>query len=88
MTQELVQLNISSTIKLGNNLFQARLPIGFQKSCDCPPTHINCMTAKEWIKSQLGVWQFYYEGRDIRDKNLHPATFPISLADVVPLKVI
>lgn len=80
MTQELVQLNISSTIKLGNNLFQARLPIGFQKSCDCPPTHINCMTAKEWIKSQLGVWQFYYEGRDIRDKNLHPATFPISLA--------
>ena len=23
------------------------------------------MTAKEWIKSQLGVWQFYYEGRDI-----------------------
>ncbi|MGH7879112.1 MAG: DNA methyltransferase [Candidatus Binataceae bacterium] len=38
------------------------------------------MTAKEWLKSQLGVWQFYYEGRDIRDKTLHPATFPISLA--------
>jgi len=38
------------------------------------------MTAKEWMKSQLGVWQFYYEGRDIRDKTLHPATFPISLA--------
>ena len=48
--------------------------------CDCPPNHINCLTAKEWIKSQLGVWQFYYESRDIRDKNAHPATFPIALA--------
>ena len=38
------------------------------------------MTAKEWIKSQLGVWQFNYERRDIRDKKAHPATFPISLA--------
>lgn len=32
------------------------------------------------MKSQLGVWQFYYEGRDIRDKMIHPATYPISLA--------
>jgi len=38
------------------------------------------MTPKEWLKSQLGVWQFNYEARDIRDKNIHPATFPISLA--------
>jgi DNA modification methylase len=38
------------------------------------------MTAKEWIKSQLGVWQFFYEGRDLRDKKLHPATFPIALS--------
>ncbi|HLW69483.1 MAG TPA: DNA methyltransferase [Candidatus Binataceae bacterium] len=38
------------------------------------------MTAKEWLKAQLGVWEFFYEGRDIRDKNLHPATFPIALA--------
>jgi len=29
---------------------------------------------------QLGVWQFYYEKRDIRKKDIHPATFPISLA--------
>jgi len=56
------------------------LEIGTQRTCSCPPTHINCMTAKEWLKSQLGVWQFYYEGRDIRDKQLHPATYPISLA--------
>jgi len=41
------------------------------------------MTPKEWLKSQLGVWQFNYEARDIRDKNIHPATFPISLAKKV-----
>jgi len=41
------------------------------------------MDAKEWMKSQLGVWQFSYEGRDIRDKNLHPAAFPIALAKKV-----
>ena len=41
------------------------------------------MTAKEWLKSQIGVWQFFYEGRDIRDKTIHPATFPISLAKKV-----
>jgi len=56
------------------------LHLGSQRTCSCPPTHINCMTAKEWLKSQLGVWQFYYEGRDIRNKDIHPATFPISLA--------
>lgn len=56
------------------------LDIGTDRSCNCPPTHINCMTAKELLKSQLGVREFHYEGRDIRDKAAHPATFPISLA--------
>ena len=56
------------------------LELDTERFCSCPPKHINCMTAKEWIKSQLGVWQFYYESRDIRDKNAHPATYPISLA--------
>lgn len=54
--------------------------IGWKRTCDCPNGHINCLTAKEWLKNQLGVWECYYEGRDIRDKSLHPATFPISLA--------
>jgi len=57
-----------------------KLSIGYKKICNCPENHINCLTAKEWIKNQIGVWQFYYEGRDIRDKKLHPATFPIALA--------
>jgi len=54
--------------------------IEYSKICSCPPSHLSCITAKEWIKAQLGVWQFNYEGRDIRDKTVHPATFPISLA--------
>jgi len=59
------------------------IPIEFSKTCDCTSNKLNCMTAKEWIKSQLGVWQFTYEKRDIRNKELHPATFPISLSKKV-----
>jgi len=38
------------------------------------------MSAKNWLRCQVGVWQCFYEARDIRDKSLHPATFPIALA--------
>ena len=57
-----------------------KLNIGHEKICKCSSNHLNCMTAKEWIRCQLGVWQFTYEKRDVRDKSIHPATFPISLA--------
>jgi len=56
------------------------LRLGHQRLCVCPSKHINCLTAKEWVVSQLGVWQFYYESRDVRDKKIHPATYPIALA--------
>ena len=56
------------------------LEIDFERTCDCPPKHVNCMTAKEWMKSQIGVWRFNYNGRDIRDKKAHPAVFPLSMA--------
>jgi DNA modification methylase len=59
---------------------ESKLDILYHRTCACPPKHLNCMTAKDWIKSQLGVWQFNYESRDVRDKKVHPATFPISLA--------
>lgn len=59
------------------------LDIGYERTCDCKQSHINCLTAKEWLKCQIGVWEFYYEGRDIRDKEKHPAVFPISLATKV-----
>jgi DNA modification methylase len=70
-------------IKEDHNLYKTKLRVDFNKTCSCEGNHINCLTAKEWLKSQIGVWQFYYENRDIRDKNVHPATFPISLAKKV-----
>jgi DNA modification methylase len=69
-----------TVITEANEYYRARIPINATKSCACKPNHLNCLTAKEWLKSQLGVWQFAYEGRDVRDKKAHPATFPIALA--------
>ena len=55
------------------------LEIGYKKICDCPDNHISCITAKEWVKGMVTIKPFYYKGRDIRDKNIHPAVFPIAL---------
>ena len=71
------------TIRETQAAYSKKVDIPFQRMCSCPPTHINCQTPKEWIQSQLGVWRFFYEKRDVRDKKLHPATFPISLAKKV-----
>ena len=57
-----------------------KLDIGSERACACPPSRLSCLSAKQWIKNQLGVWQFNYERRDVRDKQVHPASFPISLA--------
>lgn len=71
----------NSTIILeGDKLHSKKIAINHVKTCNCSDKHINCMTPKDWLKSQVGVWEFFYEGRDIRDKEIHPATFPISLA--------
>ena len=67
-------------IKESSAEYRTKLHIGHTRTCDCGETNINCLTAKEWLKSQIGVWRFGYEGRDIRDKKVHPATFPISLS--------
>ncbi len=56
-----------------------KLNINFNKTCSCLNSHINCLTAKEWVRNQVAVWELYYEKRDIRDKNIHPAVFPIAL---------
>jgi len=66
-----------------DNIHGKKLNIGHERICSCKKNHLNCMSPKEWIKCQLGVWQFTYEKRDIRDKDIHPATFPISLAKKV-----
>lgn len=56
------------------------LDIANKRLCKCGPTHLNCMEAKDWVISQLGVWRFSFEERDMRNKKKHPATFPISLS--------
>jgi DNA modification methylase len=63
--------------------YRTKIPIGHTRSCTCPPGHLNCLTPSQWLQCQMGVWQFAYEGRDIRDKDVHPATFPIALASRV-----
>ena len=58
---------------------EKKIDIGYEKICECPQNHINCLTPKEWIRSQVGIWEFSYGKRDIRDKNIHPAVFPLAL---------
>lgn len=71
------------TLREDDACYRTKLPVSFQRTCDCKENNLNCLEAKEWLKSQLGVWEFNYEKRDIRDKKLHPATFPISLSKKV-----
>ncbi|MEO0123051.1 MAG: DNA methyltransferase [candidate division WOR-3 bacterium] len=60
-------------------IYPEKIEINFLKTCNCPDNHINCLTPKEWLKNQVAIWEFYYEKRDIRDKDIHPAVFPIGL---------
>lgn len=54
--------------------------IGHERLCNCPKGFLSCIEPREWMKNQIGVWEFKYEARDVRDKSLHPATFPIAMA--------
>lgn len=56
-----------------------KIKINFTKTCLCPDSHISCLSPKEWVKAQVAIWEFYYEKRDIRNKDIHPAVFPIAL---------
>lgn len=56
------------------------LKLGYEKTCDCQDNHISCVTPKEWVKGMVTIQEFHYEGRDIRDKDIHPAVFPIALS--------
>lgn len=71
---------ITTPVYASNKLHGKTIDINSTKTCGCPINHLNCLEAKEWLKSQIGVWRFAYEKRDIRDKSIHPATFPIALA--------
>ncbi len=54
--------------------------IRHERSCTCNEKHLSCISPKDWMKNQIGVWSFSYEERDIRDKSIHPAVFPIAMA--------
>ena len=56
------------------------IEISNARFCDCNKGYLSCIEARDWMKNQIGVWQFMYEPRDIRDKNMHPAVFPIAMA--------
>jgi len=60
------QISLSKIITKNSEAYQKIISINYLKTCPCLESHLNCMTAKEWIKCQLGVWQFTYENRDIR----------------------
>ncbi|MEM4598115.1 MAG: DNA methyltransferase [Candidatus Diapherotrites archaeon] len=60
-------------------MIHKKLDINYKKTCNCDEKRINCLTPKEWLKNQVAIWEFYYEARDIRDKSIHPAVFPIAL---------
>ena len=70
---------MATRVKSPQQQYTAKLDINFRKTCDCRDGHINCLTAKEWIRGQVAIWELYYEKRDIRDKDAHPAVFPITL---------
>lgn len=40
-----------------------KIDINFEKTCSCPDSHINCLTAKEWVRGQVAIWELYYEKR-------------------------
>lgn len=56
------------------------IEIEHARLCDCKKGYLSCIEAREWMKNQIGVWQFNYEPRDVRDKKVHPAVFPLSMA--------
>lgn len=56
-----------------------KLQIDYKKTCACPQNRISCVTPKEWVKGMVAIQAFYYTARDVRDKDIHPAVYPIAL---------
>lgn len=48
-------VRLPQSISESAELYGTQLPIGYQRSCGCKPNNLNCLTAKEWLKNQLGV---------------------------------
>jgi len=72
-------MNPSKLIVAQIILQNKKIKINHEKICGCSPNHINCLTPKDWLKSQIALWEFNYESRDVRDRDIHPAVFPLAL---------
>lgn len=59
------------------------ISIGHDRLCSCYKGYLSCIEPRDWMKNQIGVWTFMYEPRDVRDKKVHPAVFPIAMAKKV-----
>jgi hypothetical protein len=57
--------------EIKTNKMSNKLDINFKRTCSCPENHLNCLTPKEWVKSQAAIWECSYEKRDVRDKDTH-----------------
>ena len=44
---------LPTKIDKNSEYFGSTISLPNTKSCLCPPNHLNCQTAKEWLKSQL-----------------------------------
>lgn len=56
------------------------MEFNYLPTCSCTGNKLSCVDGKTWMKNMVGIWSFAYEKRDIRDKKVHPATYPIQLA--------
>jgi len=36
-----------------------KLEIDYKKTCSCPDNHTNCLTAKDWVRNQVAIWEFF-----------------------------
>jgi len=75
--QKLMYNNNLLLKKLNLLNYNEKLKINYKKTCKCSDKHISCISAKDWLKSQIAIQEFYYEKRDIRDKNIQSVVFLI-----------
>lgn len=45
------------------------IEIEHSRLCDCKQGYLSCIEAREWMKNQLGVWEFKYESRGYEFRN-------------------
>jgi hypothetical protein len=39
-----------------NKTTSKKLDVNFERTCSCPDNRLNCLEPKEWVKSQVAIW--------------------------------